>query len=426
MNNQFVYNKTLILNDPTYSDVSIVVGDETYLCHQSVLFAEGLPMYTGQCDPNIYVILLKFIYAGKLSNPMKCCTTLYSALQSDFLKHLSLRTKLNRYLWDTLNNPTIDNAVDILEHCTERIEHPWQNYFHALHLVKGNVLDFISDNHDEVLKSIAFLNIKKATLKEILELDRVCEKFTSEIKIFKAVINFADHQIDKLYPIGYRQFLGDDLIKLIRFPTMTESEFLVCIERDPTILWDMARTNILAEIRGGPPNEYGFSNVKRREETILIDYERQRFLVHVNCETSRRIIGEIPTSPTVFSVSSPVALIDVWLRRLECKPVNMRVTLKNVKGKILASGNATAKSFRNSISYQPVPLTPSVELRPQRKYMLEIEYIGCGQVEFDLRDAAASMSCKINTRAGDGSDGDFCIQIEKINNMLMAMSIVKV
>lgn len=451
------YNKPLILNDPTYSDIRIIVRDQTFYCHESVLSAEGLKLFhlgrmqyfttDDQCtqslvvelnslDPAIFRVLLEYIYSGTCPNPIKWLTQLDALIFSEFFKtYDSLAIRLRKSLAEILRTPTIENAVDILQLCIEtnqtqnkhRLE--WQQYFYQLDFVKRNVKDFISDNFSEILKSSAFLNIDKPTLVEILELDRVCENLTGEIEIFEAILKYADHQINIQYPFELMdrgEFLGADIVRLIRYPTMTETEFSECMQRDPQVLWEMAQQLILHHLKGGPLLVCGFSIVKRFTETSLDDSVPNRFPcpIQVDGSCTRQTLGSIPTNQTVFSVNYPVPLTDVWLYRLESKKCRMTVTLKNSKGKILASGNTEAKSFRNVNSYQVVTLSPRIELRPLRKYTMVIEYdVGCGTVEFYEREVAPALPYRISAKNNKNVKGFDCeIVFEEINNMLVALS----
>lgn len=410
MINSLVYNKSLIFNDPENADFKISVGDHTFHCHGTVLYTECRKLYNlcrisedgkftamlENVDPVPFLELLKFIYLGQCDNHVNC----FSSLEKLAVEYEL--PKLTMFLMVEISKPSIENAAEILQ---ATIETERSTFWNGL---------YISDNFMDVLNSDSFLRIEKTTLMEILKLDLVCGKFSGETDVFNAVLKYVNFRL-KGVTTDRRTYLGDDLIRLIRFPTMTKSEFEKCMERDPTILCESVRDNIFEELKGGPPNIYGFSNVKRIQEPVGFRIQEYRFAFKYN---SRLSFGCIPTNRTVFMFNATLAFTSVWMYRLLKKSVDIKVRLLNQHGQVITSGEVKgAKSYYRSCSYQHIKMSPIIELIPKKRYILETEYLERGEVEFYQHDVADNLMHTIKMKQNDYTKVEFT----ELNKMLVAL-----
>lgn len=169
---------------------------------------------------------------------------------------VKLFIKYNIHGLDRLFNAIVSND-EVMCHLLEAsIEKNWTN-------IQKPCLDLIARNYLKILNTKSFLGVKRKTLKIILQLDPVSD--VEEFQIFETVMKWVECASEKdssKTSLIHRKKLGN-AIKLIRFCTMTVSEFTKCLELSPNLFTDEEISSILLDIGTENVNKMGFSGEKR-------------------------------------------------------------------------------------------------------------------------------------------------------------------
>lgn len=147
------------------------------------------------------------------------------------------------------------NPLTLLEFCFEK---SWID-------LEQQTLSSISNNFSEIISSPKFLTIKPEILKLILKVDTVDNSF-NEYDLFDVVMKWTrcvcDTNNEHDNGLIKRRIL-DNLLQLIRFPSMTYEMFGKCIDREPDLLTSDEISAIFLNIATGKKNSFGYSDVKR-------------------------------------------------------------------------------------------------------------------------------------------------------------------
>ena len=223
-----------IFNNELLSDVKFVVASSTdegeskkvIPAHKFVLALSSpvfFAMFYGQmadtkesielpdCEYESLLELFRFLYSDKANLSGK------NVMQVLYLanKYMvpSLAEKCKRYL---RKNLAASNVLTILPHAQKfedkDLEHPcWE---------------VIEEQTEEVVTSVEFATVDRSLVQSFVKKDRL--KVT-EVKLFKAVDHWATKECERqgLTSDGEtkRRILGEDVVKAIRFPLMSDREF---------------------------------------------------------------------------------------------------------------------------------------------------------------------------------------------------------
>ena len=223
-----------IFNNELLSDVKFVVASSTdegeskkvIPAHKFVLALSSpvfFAMFYGQmadtkesielpdCECESLLELFRFLYSDKANLSGK------NVMQVLYLanKYMvpSLAEKCKRYL---RKNLAASNVLTILPHAQKfedkDLEHPcWE---------------VIEEQTEEVVTSVEFATVDRSLVQSFVKKDRL--KVT-EVKLFKAVDHWATKECERqgLTSDGEtkRRILGEDVVKAIRFPLMSDREF---------------------------------------------------------------------------------------------------------------------------------------------------------------------------------------------------------
>lgn len=168
--------------------------------------------------------------------------------------------------------------------------------------------DIVDLRTHQAVTSKAFLNISHDLLKKCLERETLQ---TDEINIFKAVNAWASNQIEdeskKEDGEAKRAVLGDDVIRLIRFPVLTQEQFA-----DDVLVSDVLCPNEMKEVMqvfsSVTPSQTIFKGVKRKGQWCERWTE-----CRYNTIDSRYCYTLDETYNVIFQVNKPIFLAGIRL-----------------------------------------------------------------------------------------------------------------
>ncbi|XP_052222742.1 BTB/POZ domain-containing protein 6-like isoform X2 [Dreissena polymorpha] len=217
-----------MLENEDLCDVTFSAGNEQeqIRCHRFILASRSPVFYAMFCgtlaeskdvicvpdiEPITLKILIRYLYSGKVKiNAETVLSLLYAAKKYDIP---GLDSKCKSFLNENVN---CENVCTILDQAIVFDDED----------LKSKSLDFIMDKSDSVLKSDAFLRMSKSGLHEVLKLDQFN---ASECELYTACKRWATQRCRDAGKVenyeNIRQALTDELVYLIRFPTMTFEEF---------------------------------------------------------------------------------------------------------------------------------------------------------------------------------------------------------
>ncbi|EXX64621.1 hypothetical protein RirG_140950 [Rhizophagus irregularis DAOM 197198w] len=217
-----------ILNDEEYYDVTIEVGNDPYvkvfrahMKNDGTLSHIKLPNIL----PEIFQIILRYIYGGKLS--------LRDYDTSDVIKTLIAASELNlQELVTCLQFFFIENKANWIE---QNFDSVYQTSFKNdsfLDLQKY-CTDLITKEPDKIFKSPNFSSVSEKLLISIIQNDNLQ---ISEIQIWEQVLRWGLAQNQERFPDDIKDYSKDDFnilkntlqqcIPFIRFYNLTSKEFL--------------------------------------------------------------------------------------------------------------------------------------------------------------------------------------------------------
>ncbi|XP_052223642.1 BTB/POZ domain-containing protein 6-B-like [Dreissena polymorpha] len=224
----FAETNLKMLENESLCDVIFAAGNEQkqIKCHKFILASRSPVLYAMFCgtlaeskdviyvpdiEPSTLDNLLRYLYSGKVEiNADTVLCVLYTAKKYDIP---GLESQCKTFLNDNLDAENVCTVLD-------------QAIVFGDEEMKAKSLEFIMDKSKSVLKSDAFTQMSKSGLQEVLKL----ESFSaSECELYLGCKRWATHRCraagKQETDEQRRQELGDELIDLIRFPTMTLVEF---------------------------------------------------------------------------------------------------------------------------------------------------------------------------------------------------------
>lgn len=133
--------------------------------------------------------------------------------------------------------------------------------------LKANAIEFIGVKGKQIINTESFNSLSPDAVKEILSRD-VDIFDVSEVEIFECMMEWAKHRCRlnnyEINSINMRRSLGE-LIKMIRFTTMSSIEFAECIEKYPGLLSIEEDRSLLLSIVKQKPDENELRFLKPRK-----------------------------------------------------------------------------------------------------------------------------------------------------------------
>ncbi|XP_052223641.1 BTB/POZ domain-containing protein 6-like [Dreissena polymorpha] len=224
----FAETNLKMLENEELCDVIIAAGNEhkQIKCHKYILASRSPVFYAMFCgtlaesndviyvpdiDPSTLDNLLRYMYSGKVEiNTDTVLSLLYTAKKYDIP---GLASQCKTFLNDNLDAENVCTVLD-------------QAIVFDDEEMKAKSLEFIMNKSESVLKTDAFSRMSKSGLQEVLKLETFS---ASECELYLGCKLWATHRCraagKQETDEQRRQELGDELIDLIRFPTMTLVEF---------------------------------------------------------------------------------------------------------------------------------------------------------------------------------------------------------
>ncbi|KAH3792672.1 BTB/POZ domain-containing protein 2-like [Dreissena polymorpha] len=224
----FAYTNLKMLENEDLCDVTFEVGNEhkQIKCHKFILASRSSvfrKMFDGSLgEPKATILipdvtacffetLLRYLYSGAVEmNVETGMSVMYTAKKFDVPEfECHCRTFLN-------DNIDVNNVCTIMDQAI---------VFDEVEL-KTKSLEFIMDKTLSVLNSSSCIRMSKSGLAEVLKQDMLT---VNECELYNVCIRWASQRCRDAgkqdCDENIRQVLGDELISLIRFPTMTLEEF---------------------------------------------------------------------------------------------------------------------------------------------------------------------------------------------------------
>ncbi|XP_052231379.1 BTB/POZ domain-containing protein 6-like isoform X2 [Dreissena polymorpha] len=209
-------------------DITLAAGNEQkqIKCHRFILASRSPVFYAMFCgtlaesknvicvpdiEPATLKNLLRYLYSGNIEiHAETVLCLLYAAKKYDMPK---LESLCMSFLNEGIDTESVCTILD-------------QAILFDDEGLKSKSLDLIMTKSESVLKSNAFVEMSKSGLQEILKLDAFS---TSECELYVGCKRWAAQRCrdagKQATGEQIRRELGDELISLIRFPTMTMDEF---------------------------------------------------------------------------------------------------------------------------------------------------------------------------------------------------------
>ncbi|XP_055703434.1 BTB/POZ domain-containing protein 3-like [Phlebotomus papatasi] len=272
-------NAYLLASD-LMSDVSFVVGQAKVKipAHRHVLATTSASFYEALYErpnppPEIEVTDVEEVYFRALLRYMYCDELNINSENSFELLRLSLRfgirhmeTQVVEFIEQSLST---DNVLEVFQQSTVL----------GCQSLREKCYRIIEWTIREILATDKFVNTSREILGLILQMPRLnCR----EVEIYRAVMLWIKHQCnDRDLPTdgeSKREWLGLDLLHLIRFPTMTAEEFSECATLDGFLTADEI-SRIFLVIMDKFSGAIEFSHIPR---TSVISFETSRSIVILN------------------------------------------------------------------------------------------------------------------------------------------------
>ncbi|XP_055691649.1 BTB/POZ domain-containing protein 3-like [Lutzomyia longipalpis] len=269
-----------LVGNELMSDVTFVVGAGRVKipAHRHVLASTSASFYEALYErkdppPEIEVTdveevhfrtLLRYMYCDELSTTSENCFELLRLSLRFGLRHME--TQVVDYIEKSL---CTDNVLDIFQQSTVM----------GCQGLRERCYRIIEWTIREILNTEKFVNTSREILGLILQMPRLnCR----EVEIYRAVMAWIEHQcLVRDLPIDgepRREWLGLDLLHLIRFPTMTAEEFSECATVDGFLTADEI-SRIFLVIMDKFSGAIEFSHMPR---TSVISFETSRSIVILN------------------------------------------------------------------------------------------------------------------------------------------------
>ena len=292
-----------MFNNELLSDVKFVVGSlngesgrrEVIPAHKFVLSISSpvfLAMFHGNmaetsnlielpdCDYESLLEFFRYLY----SDDVKLSGT--NVLQVLYLanKYMvpSLANRCTEYLQNSLDAGNVFSILPLAQTFEEEelVEHCW---------------DLIDKNTEDIVRSDEFVDLDKCLVESIVQRESLNIR---EFDLFKAVVRWATRETERrglnVNDDVKRSVLGEGIVKAIRFPVMTQNEFMSVVP-DSNILTTKEIVDLMKHFSGVPTTPLPFIQTPRKG-TIRKDSEsgRRRFGTYIPptiwfCHTRRHL-----------------------------------------------------------------------------------------------------------------------------------------
>lgn len=360
-------------NNEKYSDITFKSDAQKFHSHSLILIARApqfyekfvkdkratdieLPEYFGSATS--FREFLKFVYFQNCKLSLDNYSDLVR-LSSDFnLEKLS--TECFAFLKFSLS---IEKACELLQKAVDG------NYISHIEFV----VDFIKVYYNAVLQSQSFLDIDVIALKYILNIEGV--ETGDELDVFNAVVKWCEKAVlktpdnntgDETIKGDAMRTVLDELIYFIRFPMMTNSEFILLILKYKGLLSNDEIVGIYLERNSQTKNRFGFRATSRFSNPIPktkedklppIKYASELQLSKPRHEVTLikggySIAPGIPESMTMrFKASEAVAIIGALINGSQYRNVKVTAHLFNENDRKLAEGKTVVTSGQTATIY---------------------------------------------------------------------------
>ena len=306
-----VERTTFIFNNQLLSDVKFVVSVSTddseskkvISAHKFVLAISSpvfYAMFYGQlaettdsielpdCDYESLLELFRFMYTDEVTlNRSNIMQLLY--LANKYIVP-SLAEKCTEYLCDNLK---ASNVFCIL---------PYAQKFEDKDL-EDRCWEVIEKQTEEAVTSDEFVTVERSVVESVVKREKLNVK---EVELFKAVDRWATKESERqgrtLESDAKRQILGETIAKLIRFPLMSQKEF-VSFVFDANILTFKEISDVMKHYSGVLTTSLPFLEAPR----IARFYQCKRF-VKVNSESNSWGYISSSADRILFTVNKPIKL----------------------------------------------------------------------------------------------------------------------
>ncbi|XP_031566551.1 BTB/POZ domain-containing protein 1-like [Actinia tenebrosa] len=234
-----------------------------------------------------------------------------------------------RYFYSDEVNLTGSKVLDVLylaekymlpflkEKCEEHLQKELkpEEVFHVLPQIRNEKVeqkcwDMVDSDAERAVSSESFLNVSKEMLCKVLGRDTMS---IDEVVLFQAVEKWA---LNKLKEQGLeesmenkRAVLGEEVIKLIRFPLMSQKEFAEKVLPSGILKTD-EETELTQFFNGTVPRSRSFSNAKRGKSQVFLPKIRFDSIIKP-CDAPSQCFG-VPEAID-FKVNNPLSLVGVRL-----------------------------------------------------------------------------------------------------------------
>lgn len=363
-------------NAEKYADLIFISGDSKFYAHSLILIARAPEFYD------------KFVKNKRSGYEVELLEIFGSAdAFQEFLRFIYLKTArisqqnyadivrlASSFDLDALANEcftfikysiTIEKACELLQEAVDG------NYSSHIDFI----LDFIRLYFNSILTTPAFLEISLIALQKILYLEGI--EVGDELDVFNAVAKWSENQISKQPEKKFdgssmRQLLSD-LLYLIRFPLITNSELIMIILNYPGLLNNDEIVGIYLERNGHVKNDFRFRGksrflkqvVKNKLDKLPIIKYASELQINKPRHEVTLLSGGYAIAPgmpsalvTKFKTSESIAVIGALVNGSQYRNVNVTMHLFNEHDRKLADGKAIVSSGQTTtVFFDTVILT---------------------------------------------------------------------
>ena len=411
-----------IFNNELLSDVNFVVpvaSGETEIkkvirAHKFVLAISSpvfYAMFYGQmaetknsielsdCEYESLLEMLRFLYTDKVNlNGSNVMQVLYLAE-----KYMvpSLAEKCTKYLQDNLQ---ASNVLCILPHARKYEDKD----------LEDRCWKVIEIETEEALTSDEFVTLERSIVETVVKRETLNVK---EVELFKAVDRWATKESKRQGKTpdgeGKRRILGEEIVKAIRFPTMSEKEFLSVVF-DSHILTMQEVGDIMKHFNGLLTSPLPFIQAKRINSTQ--SHRCQRFMQFEPPAGSQWKYYSKSKDSIGFTVNKPIKLHGVQLFGIEGGEYTIEAEVKDItdgSSVIKQSGSYSCIKLETDFYYGfDVLFDNPVCLVEDRLYEVETLISGptswygaAGQTDVECEEVKFSFICAESSSNGTDVTG---------------------
>ncbi|XP_052226322.1 BTB/POZ domain-containing protein 6-like isoform X3 [Dreissena polymorpha] len=350
-----------MLDNEALCDVTLTAGKEKHeiRCHKVILASRSPVFYAMFCgplaetgdvipipdiEPSTLAMFVRYIYGDQVSiNEDTVLLLLYAAKKYD----VPCLENLCRSYMDLNMDP--DNVCTILDQAI---------VFDCADL-RCKCLKFITRESKTVLKSESFLKITQAGLKEIVQL---CQFNASEIDIYLAYKQWASQRCTtagiQQTVRAIRKELGEEVISLIRFPSMTLDEMSDVVALDD-VLTNEEKVSVFR------------TSIKKQNVSKFIDEPRKlasKKCMFYRCKTIASpwaYNGGQDGLSFMVSEDCVLSAIDIFLPEIEGA---VEGVLEILEGTSIVHKQKLKLAYSAGLKHELVPLGTDITLRQRMIY----------------------------------------------------------